>query len=228
MDTDDRNSTGPLSVSWGRLEIRFLGREAPADRWAALRKQLGGPRELAYLRQVHSARVLPAAVGLRGDGDGLWSSTSNLALGIATADCVPLVIADQKRLAIVHAGWRGIVSGIVQQAVHVLGSTSGLTAWIGPAIRGCCYEVGEDVACQLVAASDRSVLSPASGRRPFVDPVTAVSVQLRNAGIRSICSLASCTRCNADEFWSYRRDGAAAGRNYSLAWFTGGADEVSA
>ncbi|MDH3253596.1 MAG: polyphenol oxidase family protein [Acidobacteriota bacterium] len=212
----------PWKISKDDIEIRFLGRTAPSDREQALLEEGISAVELATLRQVHSSRVLPASPGLCGEGDALWTTRRKLALSVTTADCVPLVVADQKRLAVIHAGWRGIVAGVVPATLAALGSSEGLAAWIGPAIGACCYEVGEDIAAALVSATSPSVTVAVSvpGRRPHVDLCRAVDVQLRRAGVSEVHTLGHCTRCRKEELWSYRRSGAAAGRNLTLAWLS--------
>lgn len=224
--TSERSRENPTSrhrsaISHGRVCLRFLGRKAPGDLLQAARLDPQIPTKVSRLEQVHSAKVLPAREGLCGRGDGLWTSRANLALTIATADCVPLVVTDEQRLAVVHAGWRGIVTGIVAEALARFGAAGPPIAWIGPAIRGCCYEVDDDVAAKLVGASDRSCLaSDAAGDKPRIDLVTAVAAQLRRAGVDHIHDLSDCTRCHSDEFWSYRRCGPGAGRNHTIAWLS--------
>lgn len=92
-----------------------------------------------------------------------------------------------------------------------------MRAWIGPAIGDCCYEVGEDVAEQVVAASSAEVLTRRNPR-PHLDLAMASTVQLARGGIRQIHTIRVCTRCSPDLLWSYRRDGAASGRNFTFAW----------
>lgn len=210
----------PRSVRGENIEIRFLGRNAPTDRLAALRQERRSPRDLSLLHQVHSSRILHGISGLAGDGDGLWTSSHGLALSVATADCVPIVIASAGRLAVVHAGWRGIASRIVLGALQVFPRSATPSAWIGPSIRGCCYEVSNDVAEAVMAVSDESSMRPGSGDRPHVDLVTAVGVQLRACGVGVIHDLSSCTYCHSRSYWSFRRLGSEAERNYTFAWLS--------
>jgi len=107
---------------------------------------LGLPSErLSFNRQVHSPTVHRA--GGRGErGDGLWSDEPELPMLAFSADCLPIAIArtdGERRLAVVHAGWRGLAEGVVAAAVDAVGGET--AAVVGPAIGPCCYEVGEDV-----------------------------------------------------------------------------------
>ena len=99
------------------------------------------------------------------------------------------------------------------------GATNPATAeaWIGPAIGPCCYEVGEDVASEVESASGCEVVIRRPGRKPHLDLVLAASKQLAGLGLGSISSSGCCVRCDSD-WWSYRRDGATAGRNYAFIW----------
>jgi YfiH family protein len=211
-------NTCPFSTSHGRLEIRFLGKNAPTDRMAALNAQYHRQLQLAYLHQIHSSKVLEAFPGCCGKADALWTTRRELALSVVTADCVPVVIADQDRLAVAHAGWRGIVSGIVERTVQALGDPSGLSAWIGPAIGPCCYEVDWDVARQVAAASNESIISEGPQVRPHVSIPSAVESQLETLGISTVRTTSACTRCQSNELWSYRTCGPGAGRNLTFAW----------
>ncbi|MEZ5332917.1 MAG: polyphenol oxidase family protein [Thermoanaerobaculia bacterium] len=177
------------------------------------------PTETSWLRQVHSGRILDARPGCSGEGDALLTRRSGLAVAIATADCVPVVLAGPRAVAVVHAGWRGIAAGIVPAAVLRLAEHGAVeAAWIGPAIGPCCYEVGEDVADRVEAAAGPAArVAGRSGRKPHLDLVAAVEGQLRAAGVPSVESAGLCTRCRPD-WHSFRRDGAGAGRNWTLAW----------
>jgi YfiH family protein len=136
-------------------------------------------------------------------------------VAVKTADCVPLLLVDPRHRAVaaVHAGWRGTVAGIAQRAVAALGTQFGvragdLHAAIGPAIGKCCYEVGAEVAAQF-----------GLNGRAHIDLAEEVRRQLEAAGVgvQRIYVAGLCTKCRADEFHSFRRDGAAAGRLYSFA-----------
>ena len=200
----------------GPVEVRFVGR-GPGDRTAAA-AAAAAPREIAWSKQVHSARVLDAGAGLCGEGDALVTPRAGLALSVVTADCVPVVVAGEGEIALAHAGWRGIVAGVVPATLaHLATPAHRLTAWLGPAIGRCCYEVGEDVASRVATASEPGVAGSGRGPRPHLDLQRAVESQLRRAGVPLVHRVADCTRCS-DGLWSYRRDGPGAGRNLAFVW----------
>jgi len=210
------------------VEVRFVGRGPELSRDETLAAVEDEAPPVAALRQVHSARVVEvSAAGSAGEGDALVSSTPGLALSVITADCVPVLLAAGDRLAAVHAGWRGVVAGVVPAAVERLlaphddggvPAGSAVRAWVGPAIGPCCYEVGPEVAAQVVAASASDVASDGPAGRPHLDMQRAVVAQLARAGVVDVRVIGPCTRCHSELLWSYRRDGARAGRNIAFVW----------
>jgi YfiH family protein len=217
------------SSSKGGVEVRFVGKgpEPKADRaavLAAIAAIATGAPALAWPRQVHSSRVLvPRAGGECGEGDAVVAGPAGPALCVVTADCVPVVLAGPEGIAAVHAGWRGLVSGVIGEAaataVRELGADlAGWTAWIGPAIGPCCYEVGPEVAEQVATASGAPVAKPGPSGRPHLDLHAAARRQLARAGVGEIHAVPACTRCEVERLWSYRREGKAAGRNLALVW----------
>ena len=209
------------SFASGDVQVRFVGR-APArdgEPESVLSALRGAPPRAGWLRQRHGARALTARSGLCGAGDGLWTTTPALALAIATADCVPVVCGSPGRLAAIHAGWRGLVAGVLEATLERLPDPLGpLEAWLGPAIGPCCYEVGHDVAARVVEASAEEVVRPGAGERPHLDLHRAAERQLRSLGVERIHRVAACTRCHADVLWSYRSGAAQRGRNWTLTW----------
>jgi YfiH family protein len=174
---------------------------------------------VSWLSQKHSAEVVEARPGHCGPGDALLTRTRGLALRIVTADCVPVLLFSQHTVAAVHAGWRGVRDGIVAGAVQKLGGASEVEAVVGPCIGGCCYEVGDEVARMVCAASTTAgVLIERPGDRPHLDLARAVSTQLEACGVASSRRIAVCTRCHTDLLWSYRREGPGAGRNHAFVW----------
>jgi YfiH family protein len=178
--------------------------------------------------QVHGARVLTVAgdppVLSGAEGDAIVTDRPGVAVGVRTADCLPiLLIADGGRaVAAVHAGWRGTVAGVAPAAVHTLAARYGvapesLTALLGPAIRPCCYEVGEEVTNAVRGRfpdwADQ-VLSPGPKGREHLDLAGLNRLQLLDAGVADVRDTGHCTCCEP-AFDSHRRDGAAAGRMVS-------------
>jgi YfiH family protein len=210
----------------GLVEVRFVGRGEERTREATLQEVEPDAPPVAALKQVHSARVVRVdGPGFAGEGDALVTARPGLALSVITADCVPALVSMGDAIAAVHAGWRGVVAGVVPAAMDELRQVAGASAngappvaWIGPAIGACCYEVGPDVAAQVVAASGEEVSTPGPAGKPHVDVTLAVELQLRRAGIADVRRLGPCTRCEPKLLWSYRREGAKAGRNIAYVW----------
>lgn len=205
----------------GGARVSFSGCLAEAaDRHEVFHRLTGAPDGVAWVHQVHGAQVVDAgAAGACGEGDALVARTRGLALAIVTADCVPVLLAGPRGIAAAHAGWRGIVAGVVGAALAELGgSPAECVAWIGPAIGPCCYETGPEVAAQIAAASHDAAVSPGPVGRPHVDLRLAVRHQLATAGVERVEVVDLCTRCAAGLLHSYRRDGRGAGRNHSFIW----------
>jgi polyphenol oxidase len=174
------------------------------------------PAPLTTLKQIHSATCVFAGgrAGQLGEGDALLDNTPGSVLAIKTADCVPILLVDERlhTVAAVHAGWRGTAAGIVTRAVSEMAgrfgtSPAGLHAALGPAIGKCCYEVGPEVAQHFGEQG-----------RAHIDLVDANRRQLLAAGLSPahIYVAGLCTKCLAEEFHSYRRDREAAGRMHSF------------
>jgi YfiH family protein len=156
---------------------------------------------LAQVRQVHGAEVVEAAAGcsgVQGEGDGLVARDRGVVCGVLTADCVPVLLEGDGGVAALHAGWRGLVAGVLQRGVEEVGPV--VAAWIGPSIHSCCYEVGDDV----TGAFTRAGLPVAGPGR--VDPSTAALAALQRAGVTNIVRSGQCTSCSSNYF-SHRRDG---------------------
>ena len=219
--------------SFAGVEVRFVGRGPAGSRAAVLRAVEGEALPVRWAKQVHGCAVLPVEGedrelerGLSGEGDALVTTATGIALAIATADCVPVLLSTPGAIAAAHAGWRGVVAGVVPAAVAALRARGGdssapVRAWIGPAIGVCCYEVGEEVAQAVAAASTPAVIEARAGARPHLDVTAAVRHQLRSAGVATIREVTACTRCAEDWLWSYRRSGAQAGRNLAFIWRAG-------
>lgn len=201
------------------VSVVLAGRGVEGSRAEAFERITGEARPVAWARQIHSTRVLTAKAGECGEGDALVTRENDLALSIVTADCVPVLLSGPAGIAAAHAGWRGIAAGVVGATVAALGgSPKECQAWIGPAIGPCCYETGQDVADQVVAASHPAIASIGPAGRPHLDLQAAVRHQLQAAGIHEIQAVPLCTRCEETRLHSYRRDGKRAGRNHAFIW----------
>ena len=216
-----------------RLVAGFSTRAGGEDE-AALARRAGIDRaSLFTVTQVHGARVVevgpgaaPASVG-RERADALVTSEVGPTLAVRTADCVPVLIADPAGSAVgaAHAGWRGLVAGVLGATVAAVARLgrcrpADLVASIGPAIGPCCFEVGEEVAAAITEATGagEAVVRPHGAPRPLVDLPLAARRSLEAAGLgpERIEVVGLCTRCTPDRLHSYRRDGPRAGRQLGL------------
>jgi YfiH family protein len=168
--------------------------------------------DLVQVKQVHGTDVLRAPLAAPDRrADALWTSMPGLAVAVRTADCVPILLVDQRGrgVAAVHAGWRGSAAGIASRAVAVLCHGTGaapaeLCAAIGPHIGACCYEIDAPV---MDAIAETEVFLPARPGHAYLNLFELNRRQLVRAGLSadSISSVAGCTSCDM-RFESYRRD----------------------
>ncbi|MFZ0590210.1 MAG: peptidoglycan editing factor PgeF [Bryobacteraceae bacterium] len=187
------------------------------------RRSASSIQEVTTLRQIHSATVLSAA-GLDDracEGDALISSERGKRIGVRSADCVPILLADSetRTVAAIHAGWRGTAARIASKTVERMQEDFGtqprnVIAAIGPSIGVCCYEVGSEVRARFADVFPEL----AGDGRVMLDLVEANRRILRAAGVpvEQIHSSGLCTCCSADEFFSYRRDPGEPGRMISF------------
>lgn len=182
---------------------------------------------ITTLRQVHSAQVWNAH-GLTDrccEGDALISEESGERIGVRTADCVPLLMADPntRSVAAVHAGWRGSVAKIASRAVEQLKINFGanpadLRVAIGPCIRECCYEVGAEVACQFQEFFPEWLASAQTVSHKRIDLAETNRRILLSTGVSPahIYDCRLCTSCHPADFFSYRRNREDHGRMISF------------
>jgi YfiH family protein len=205
------------------LHHGFLdGADSAGGLWTEIVARLGAPYPVAVPRQVHGTRVLTASAdGTRPEADGLAVAMPRLLVGVVTADCVPVLVVDPRRrvAAALHAGWRGASAGVLEAGIDHLRTAFGCTpgdleAVIGPAIGGCCYEVGPEVRAAFTARTGEVTASAWSGRQ--LDLPAAVRCLLSAAGVGTVAACRACTSCGVG-YQSYRRDGARAGRQLSFA-----------
>jgi len=161
--------------------------------------------------------------GLSGwpEGDALVTSTPGLVLVVLGADCLPVLAWRRNGSAVVaaHAGWRGLVDGVVEGAVRALGDPSRAAAAIGPGIGPCCYPTSPDVRKRFADRFGAEVIAGAAVRL-----ARAARIALRRAGVpdEAIATVEACTSCDPERFYSYRRDGAGTGRQAGVIWIEGG------
>lgn len=231
-----RSSRGPVDLAftdrlggvsaapWGSLDLALDGDDPVADRarnLALLMEDFAPTDRLADLHQVHGADVATAdAVGerwARPDADALVTTSPGVTLMVRAADCVPVLLADGDAgvVAAAHAGRLGLQRGVVPAAVErmrTLGARD-ITAWIGPSICGGCYEVPADLQAE-VAGGHPAARSTTTWGTPALDIAAGVRAQLGAVGVE-VVDADRCTRESPD-LYSYRRDGAGAGRHAGL------------
>jgi len=201
------------------LRHGFLDRaDSEGERWEAILARLGAPFPLVVPRQVHGRRVSDGIPGVTPEADAIVVRRSGLLAGVVTADCVPVLLVDRVggTAAAVHAGWRGMAAGVIEAAIEALSATS-LEAVVGPAIAGCCYEVGPEVREAFRARTGRLTSAAWTTRRgrEHVDLRTAARLLLEAVGVARVAVLGPCTRCDA-RYHSFRREGPATGRQLSF------------
>ena len=173
------------------------------------------PDALASLYQVHSADVVTVerawAQGERPKADGMVTNRPGLALGIATADCGPVLFADPHAgvIGAAHAGWRGAVTGVLEatlEAMERLGARrSKIVAVLGPTIGQAAYEVGPDFAARFGEEGQRFFRPGERPDHPMFDLPGFIGARLEAAGIGEFADLGLCTYSDEDQFFSYRR-----------------------
>jgi len=207
-------STGPFaSLNLGRLtDDDGANVDENRIRVAAI---TGAPRErFLYGRQVHGATVRratepPGPDRPPAEEDGQATALRDHPALVFTADCTPLLLAAGGAVAAIHCGWRGVAAGIVEEGVTALrdaGGSGPVTALIGPAARGCCYEVGEEVHAHFADYDARR------GERNL-DLPAVIAAKLEN-----VHDIGICTMCWFGLFFSHRRDGGVTGRQAGVVW----------
>jgi YfiH family protein len=190
----------PQAVATNRAHLAAFA-EVPPDRLVVLAAVSGGP--VAVVENGHRPEVT--------DVEALVTTQPGLALAVIAADCVPVLLADDHAgvVGVAHAGRRGVGARITTQAVDAMVGLSArpenLRAWIGPAICGRCYEVGDDVAAQVTASAPVAAATTSWGTTAL-DLPAAVAAELAAAGVTEVTRD---PRCTAEDplLFSYRRDG---------------------
>jgi polyphenol oxidase len=211
-------------VSRGPYESLNLGRWTDDDPEAVRRNReilaatVGVPLEAVVQgRQVHGVRVERRATsdGAISEADGQATNRTGLAALVLTADCLPVALAAPGAVAMLHAGWRGLADGVLEEGVRAiagLGADGGpIEAAIGPGAGACCYEVGPEV---------HVVFGRPAVRGP-IDLKGIARERLIAAGVATVHDTGLCTMCTERElFFSHRRDGGVTGRQAGVAWRT--------
>ena len=194
------------------------GDRAGAESQARLRAALG-LAGIARGYQVHGTRVLIASSGTEGrtqeqlgSADGQATAARSLGVMVLAADCLPVALLAPGAVAALHAGWRGLAGGVLEQGVSTLRTLADgpIVAVLGPCAGPCCYEVGPEVHESLATGIEGHA---------NVDLRLIARARLHDAGVASVSSLGACTICD-ERFFSHRREGAGAGRQAGIAWLS--------
>jgi len=220
-------STRRGGVSRAPFDSLNLGRSTEDDAAAVrenrerlLRLATLSPERLATAGQVHGARVVEViAPGHHAECDALVTRHPDVVLAVTTADCMSLLYDAPGVVAVAHSGWRGTAEAMPLAALDAVCRLAGcapdaVSVAIGPAIRGCCYEVGDDVAARFPPEAVR-----ATGGKPRLDLPTAARIALNAAGVRPerLEDTGACTCCEPEWYFSHRRDRGRTGRHWGVA-----------
>lgn len=188
---------------------------------------------IVTMKQVHGDHILEVKdrhIKEAGEADGMVTEERGIFPAVLTADCVPILffVAGRKLAAVVHAGWRGTLAGIAPKMINRLKERydvmpASIEAALGPAIGPCCYEIGTDVSLPLIQRWGRLAERCLRGNadRQFFDLKALNCLLLEEAGVphSRIFSPGPCTSCAVEDFFSYRREKKATGRQISfIGW----------
>ena len=188
-----------------------------------LARSLALPAIPAWLQQVHGTQVVDAAgVTSPVAADAAYTLEPGVVCAVLTADCLPVLLCDRRGqvVAAAHAGWRGLVAGVIERTVAALPVSGGeLMAWLGPAIGAAAYVVGEDVRAAFIAHDPAAAMAfrPAAHGGWHADLYRLARQRLQGQGVSAVHGGEFCTHQDGVRFYSYRRDGIT-GRMASLIW----------
>lgn len=195
--------------------------ETVASNRASLRQRL--PAEPLWLRQVHGTTVIEAdAADENPEADAALARRKGKVCAVLTADCLPLLLCDEAGtvVAAVHAGWRGLCAGVIEQTLRAMERPpQALLAYLGPAIGPAAYEVGAEVRRAFVDADAQADTAFAPGKpgKFYADLYALARQRLARGGVARVYGGGYCTYTERERFYSYRRDGVT-GRMASLIW----------
>ncbi|MGZ8190025.1 MAG: peptidoglycan editing factor PgeF [Methylococcaceae bacterium] len=179
------------------------------------------PSEPVWLEQIHSNRVVNAVkTEVLQQGDASYCSEPGVVCAVMTADCLPLLVCtdDGSQIAAVHAGWRGLLAGIIGNTITAM-QTRNVLVWLGPAIGSDCFEVGAEVRDSFMEKSAKfsSAFKEKTNGKCLADIYQLARIDLALLGINTIYGGNFCTVIEQERFYSYRRD-KETGRMATLIW----------
>jgi YfiH family protein len=216
---------GVSDAPWASLNLGDHVGDAP-DRVAVNRGRLREhlPAEPCWLKQVHSARIVPAATGVP-EADAAFSRQPHTVCAVLTADCLPVLLCDRAGsvVAAAHAGWRGLADGVLEASVAAMQTPPDeLLIWLGAAIGPAAFEVGDDVREAFMAQHAETTVAFVPHRGKWLaDLYQLARIRLAHMGVHAVYGGGRCTFSEAGTFFSYRRDGVT-GRMASLIWIEPG------
>ncbi|OZG71506.1 multi-copper polyphenol oxidoreductase [Hahella sp. CCB-MM4] len=183
-----------------------------------------GAEDIQWLKQVHGTQVFKMEEVLPDvEADAVYTCRTGKACSIMTADCLPVLFAsfDGNEVAAAHAGWRGLVSGVLESTLGCFKNPSETMAWLGPAIGPEVFEVGDEVRQEFLGKDKQMAEafkpSPVNSDKWVADIYLLARMTLLSVGLSSIYGGQYCTLSEPERFYSYRRDGIT-GRMASLIW----------
>lgn len=222
---------GVSEAPYDSLNIGSSVNDKPADvarNRERLVEAIKAPDEPHWMNQVHGRDV--AFIDCYHnrdqilDADGSFTREAGQVLCVSTADCLPVVLANETGTAVsvIHAGWRGLADGVLNSGLAHFAEEDQLHAWLGPAIGPTCFEVGTDVLEAFISRNkDTAAAFKPMGNKKFMANIYTLARLALNRERRVVVSGGDyCTYTQADLFHSYRRDGKASGRMATLAWIT--------
>jgi YfiH family protein len=200
----------PLAVSVNRAKLAIV---------------LKLPADPLWLEQTHSNKIVAAhKITDTVQADASYTDKPHVVCAVLTADCLPLLLTNQEgsKVAVVHAGWRGLAAGVIEATFDKLGvSGNTLLAWLGPAISAKHYEVGNEVRDIFIHkhAEATAAFKPMADKKKWQADLYLLARQhLNRLGVTRIYGGNFCTYANEDFFFSHRRDQGVTGRMATLIW----------
>ncbi len=186
-----------------------------------IKELLDLPGEPVWLEQIHSNRAVPAVkTESLQQADASYTAEAGVVCAVMTADCLPLLVcaADGSQVAAIHAGWRGLLAGVVANTLSAMQDNE-LLVWLGPAIGPDCFEVGTEVRDAFVqkSAAFITAFKQQSHGKWLADIYQLARIELATLGIDKVYGGGFCTVTEQERFYSYRRD-KQTGRMATLIW----------
>ncbi len=186
-----------------------------------IKESLALPSNPVWLNQTHSTEVIQAdTVKFLTNADASFTSKRGIVCTVLTADCLPILLCSKEgnQIAAIHAGWRGLLAGIISNVLKVMRPTQ-LSVWLGAAIGSCCFEVGREVRELFIAKHFKfsHAFVQKSSQKYLADIYQLARIELNLKGVNNIYGGEFCTVCDPQRFYSYRRD-QQTGRMATLIW----------